>query len=170
MIVRDATADDLTTITAIYNEVVATSSAIWRDTPVTVEDRSTWFRHQTEQGQAVVVACQEGPSGDTVIGYGSWGQFRPHSGYWPTVEHSIHVGGEHRGLGAGSAILAALTDRAVAAGKAVMVAGIDGGNTRSIEFHQRHGFEVVGRMPAIGRKFGRPVDLVLLQRDLATGS
>jgi phosphinothricin acetyltransferase len=51
-------------------------------------------------------------------------------------------------------------------GKSVLVAGVDGGNEASIRFHERLGFREVARMPAVGRKFGEPVDLVLLQKDL----
>ncbi len=66
----------------------------------------------------------------------------------------------------GQALLDALVERAIRLDKRVMIAGVDGGNDGSIRFHERNGFREVARMPAIGRKFDRPVDLVLLQRDL----
>lgn len=163
MTLRDATEDDVVAITAIYNEVIRTSDAIWLDHEVTVDDRLDWFRAERDAGHDVVVACDDDGQ---VVGYGSLGPFRTKSGYWPTVEHSIHLDGGHRGQGLGQALLDELVRRAVLAGRTVMVAAIDGGNQGSIRFHERNGFRIVGDLPGVGRKFGRTVDLVLLQRDL----
>lgn len=163
--VRDATADDLPAITTIYNDVLRTSAAIWRDEPVSLADRATWFRAQQERGHPVLVAV--GADGD-VLGFASLGDFRPWPGYHPTVEHSIHVAEAHRGEGVGRRLMAAVIERAATMGKEVLVAGVDAGNTASIRFHERLGFVEVGRMPGIGRKFGEPVDLVLLQRGLSS--
>ena len=163
MIVRDASAADLGAITEIYNDVIDSSDAIWLDEHVTLADRIAWFEHQSFTGQPVLVAVD----GDTVLGYGSFGEFRAKSGYWPSVEHTIHVHADHRGVGIGQALLDALVERAEAMGKHVMIAGSDAGNTGSIRFHERNGFRVVATMPAVGRKHGRPVDLILLQRELA---
>jgi len=163
VIVRDAVAADVATITAIYNDVIDTSDAIWIDEHVSVDDRLAWFAEQQRVGLPVVVAVTDAAE---VIGYGSLAPFRAKAGYWPTVENTIHIAADHRGQGVGQAILDALIARATALGKRVMVAGSDAGNDGSIRFHQRNGFVEVARMPAIGRKGGRPVDLVLLQLDL----
>ncbi|MEO6628353.1 MAG: N-acetyltransferase family protein [Aquihabitans sp.] len=188
MIVRDATEVDLVAIVDIYNQVVATTSAIWRDTPVSVEDRSEWLAGRRAAGYPVLVAVEQagpteavdgetvpdgaatapitGDSAGTVIGFGSFGAFRPFPGYHLTVEHSIHVAAGHRGSGVGHGLMEALLLRAEAMGKAVMVAGVDGDNLGSIRFHQRYGFVETGRMPGVGRRFGQPLDLVLMQRPL----
>jgi L-amino acid N-acyltransferase YncA len=170
VIVRPATVEDLGAITTIYNDVVASSGAIWRDEPTSLDERSVWFHQQGEAGHPVLVAGDEPSPHTTVLGFGSFSSFRPWPGYWPTVEHSIHVGAAHRGRGVGGTLLEALCDQASADGKSVIVAGVDGDNTRSIAFHERHGFHIVGRMPGVGRKFGRPADLVLLQRSLSSES
>lgn len=167
--VRAATIDDVPAILAIYNEVVTTSDAVWRDEPVTLADRAAWFASQRDAGMPVLVAvADDGPDAGEVVGFGSFAQFRTIPGYLPTVEHTIHVSGGHRGAGVGSRLLEALTGRARAMGKSVMIAGADGGNLGSIRFHERAGFREVARLPGVGRKHGRPVDLVLLQRDLPT--
>ena len=163
MIVRDAVEADVAAILAIYNQVLMTSAAIWRDEPVTLEDRLAWFHAQQDQGFPVLVAVDQ--SG-TIVGYASFGAFRPWPGYYPTVEHSIHVADGSRGHGVGRMLLDGLTERARAMGKSVMIAGIDAGNVGSIRFHERSGFREVARMEGIGRKFGEPLDLVLMQRDL----
>ena len=99
----------------------------------------------------------------------SFGDFRD-SMHWPgyrfTAELSIHVRGDRRGGGIGAALMAALVERARGAGIHVLVAGIDADNAGSIRFHQRLGFVEVARMPETGYKFGRRLDLVLMQRIL----
>lgn len=165
MIIRDATEADVAAITAIYNDVIATSDAIWLDEPVTVEDRLSWLRAERAGGHTVLVAAPDhDPS--QVLGYASLGPFRTKAGYWPTVEHSIHLHADHRGQGIGQVLLDELVARATADGRFVMVAGIDAGNTGSIRFHERNGFRVVADMPDVGRKHGRVVSLVLMQREL----
>ncbi len=168
--VRDAVEADVPAIVDIFNQVLLTSDAIWLDEPVSFESRLAWFRTLEGQGMAVVVAVDDEVPADAeaheVVGYGSFQQFRTLAGYHPTVEHSLHVRDGHRGKGIGLALLDALTDRARTLGKAVQVAGLDAGNEGSQRFHQRLGFVEVARMPGIGRKQGRPVDLVLLQRNV----
>jgi len=85
-------------------------------------------------------------------------------GYRFTVEHSVHVRQDRWGRGIGRMLVEALVDRARLEEKHVMVAGIDASNVRSIRFHERLGFFEVARMPEIGEKFGRRLDLVLVQR------
>jgi phosphinothricin acetyltransferase len=164
-LVRDAEPRDLPAIVDIYNDVIDTSDAIWIDEHVTQADRLAWYDELVTSGFPVLVAVDEHDD-DLVAGYGSFGTFRAKAGYWPTVEHTIHVHRDHRGRGVGQSLLDALVERAIQLDKRVMVAGVDGGNEGSIRFHERNGFREVGRLPAIGRKFDRPVDLVLLQLDL----
>jgi len=163
--VRDADQTHLPGIVAIYNEVLATSTAIFNDQPTTVEERTAWFRARIAQGYPVLVALE----GSRVLGYASFGDFRSWPGYRHTVEHSVHVAAEVRGRGVGAALMAQLIPRAVALGKHVMVAGIDASNAPSIRFHERLGFQRVGLLREVGCKFGRWLDLAFLQRNLGAG-
>lgn len=168
--IRDATKADLPAVLAIYNQVLLTSAAIWRDEPVALAERTAWFQAQDDQDFPVLVAVDGNDNDETgpVVGFASFGAFRPWPGYYPTVEHSIHVADGKRGAGIGQLLLDALIGRAKAMGKSVMIAGIDAGNVGSIRFHERAGFREVARMTGIGRKFGEPVDLVLFQHDLTS--
>ncbi len=162
VVIRDARLDDAEAINAIYNEVLATSSAIWRDDPEPVDERRATLAAKAAEGWPVLVATRD----DVVVGFDSVGPFRPWPGYHLTVEHTIHVHRDHRGQGVGDALLRRLIERLREEGKAVLIAGLDAGNHGSARFHERFGFRPVASMPGVGRKGGLPVDLVLLQLDL----
>lgn len=159
--VRDATEADLPGILAIYNEVIATSTAVFSDQPVALEERRAWFVARVGQGYPVLVA--EGGDG-SVLGFASFGDFRAWPGYRHTVEHSVHVRADARGQGIGSALLPPLFERAADLGKHPDRAGIDAANAGSIRMHERLGFERAGHLRQVGRKFDRWLDLVLMQR------
>jgi phosphinothricin acetyltransferase len=168
VIVRDATAADLEAIRGLYNALIPTTTIGWTETEQSAHDREAWFARQNQQGHPVLVADDAG----VVVGYAAYGDFRG-AGKWPgyryTVEHTIHVREDQWGRGVGRALLVELTERALDAGMHVMVAAIDGDNVASIEFHRRLGFVEVARMPEVGHKFGRWLDLVLMQRVLDPG-
>jgi len=152
-------------ITAIANALLDTTTHEWSEIPHTVSEREEWLAEQTAAGRPAFVAVDH----EEVVGWASYGDFRDSQrwpGYRHTVEHSIHVRQDHWGRGIGRNLIQALVDRARSEGKHVMVAGIDADNVGSIRFHERLGFFEVARMPEIGEKFGRRLDLVLMQRTL----
>ncbi len=159
MLIRDAIANDIESITAIYNEVLETSTAIYTDHPVTVADRLNWWQARREQGYPVLVAVDR----EAVIGFASFGDFRAWPGYRFTVEHTVHVAASSRGQGVGSELITALISRARLAGKHVMLGAVDAENSPSLRFHERLGFERVAHFREIGYKFGRYLDLIFLQ-------
>jgi len=159
MQIRDAVETDLPAILAIHNEVIATSTAIYSETPSTLAERVDWWRSRIASGFPVIVAEDDGG----LVGYASFGEFRGRPGYRFTVEHSVYVRQDRRGSGAGVVLMTHLIDRARAAGKHVMIAGVDAENEASIRFHERLGFERVARFKQVGYKFGRWLDLVFLQ-------
>jgi phosphinothricin acetyltransferase len=160
--IRAATEADLPAILAIYNDAVLNTTAIWNETPVDLDNRRAWMLARTATGFPVFVADEAG----RVIGYGSFGDFRPFEGYRVTVEHSLYVDAAARGRGHGKRLLTALVDEARRLGKRAMIGGIDGTNGPSIALHAKFGFVEVGRLPGVGTKFGQPLDLVLMQKTL----
>ena len=159
MIIRDALEEDFAAITAIYNEVLLNTTAIYRDAPATVEERIAWWQARRQQGYPTLVACDA----DSVVGFASFGEFRSAPGYRLTVEHSVHVHSSCRGRGAGSALMRELIARAVALRKHAMIGGVDAGNSSSLRFHERMGFERAALLKEVGFKFGRYLDLVFVQ-------
>ena len=159
---RAATAADLPAIVEIYNEVIANSTAIFSDTPITLENRRAWFQDRVDKNYPLLVA--EDATG--VLGLATFGDFRSFPGYRYTVEHSVHVRADARGRGIGKRLVEALFAPALALGKHVMVGGIDADNAASIAFHQRLGFVESGRMAEVGRKGGHWLNLVFMQKIL----
>jgi L-amino acid N-acyltransferase YncA len=164
--IRDATDADAAAINAIYNATVSTTTVAWTEEHESVGTRREWMEGQRLVGHPVLVAATD----DEVVGFASYDDFRDSSkwpGYRFTVEHTIHVRQDHQGAGVGGDLLRALIVRATEAGKHVMIGAIDGQNTGSIRFHERQGFAVMGRLPETGFKFGRWLELVLMERILA---
>ncbi len=160
MLIADATEADLPGILAIYNDVIAHSTAVYSNVPVTLENRLEWWSSRVARGYPVLVTRDE----EGVTGFATFGEFRAWPGYRYTVEHSVHVRSDRRGQGIGSELVRALFPRATAQGKHVMIAGVDASNAASIRFHEALGFERVALLREVGRKFDRWLDLVLLQR------
>jgi L-amino acid N-acyltransferase YncA len=160
--VRDATPADIPAMTAIQNALIPTTTIEWTDALHTEASRLDWLAEKEAAGFPVLVA----EVGGAVVGWAAYGEFRD-SIKWPgyrfVVEHTVHVQEEHWGGGVGRLLLHALIERARAAGIHVMVGAVDGANDASIRFHERLGFVEVARMPEVGAKHGRWLDLVLLQ-------
>jgi L-amino acid N-acyltransferase YncA len=161
MSIRDATEADLPGILAIYNDVIATSNAVYTETLSTLADRQAWFAARRAGNFPVVVAVE-----NSVLGFASFGDFRPWPGYALSVEHSVYVAPDTRGRGIGADLVQRLISEAGARGKHVMIGGIDAGNAASIALHTRLGFTEAGRLREVARKFGHWLDLVLMQRML----
>lgn len=165
--VRDAQPADLPAIRDIYNDAVLNTTAIWNEQPVDLGNRQAWFSARQTQGYPVLVAVD---AEDNVLGYASFGDWRPFDGFRRTVEHSVYVCRNQRGNGLGPLLMSALIERARACDKHVMVAAIESGNTASIRLHERIGFVTTGQMPQVGTKFGRWLDLTFMQLVLNPGA
>src|SRR5688500_18588605 len=140
--VRDASTDDVPGILAIYNDVIATSTAVYREDPATLDDRQQWFDARRTQGHPVLVATDD--SG--IVCFASYGDFRTWPGYRFSVEHTVHIRADYRGRGAGTSLMHALIQRAVAQGKHVIIGGVDADNESSLRFHERLGFVRVAHL------------------------
>ncbi|MEK1939864.1 MAG: N-acetyltransferase family protein [Pseudomonas sp.] len=160
MIIRDAVSADLPAIRDIFNDAVLNTTAIWMDSTVDLANREAWFAARAQQGYPILVAID---AADEVVGYASYGDWRPFDGFCNTVEHSVYVRSDQRGKGLGPLLMQALIERAKAGGKHVLVAAIESGNAASIRLHERLGFVTTGQMPQVGRKFGRWLDLTFMQ-------
>ena len=160
--IRPAQSRDLPAITEIFNEAVVGTTASYALDPVTVDDRRAWFERLTGAECPVLVLEDDGE----VIGYASYAQFRPLAGYAHTVEHSVYIRSGRRAAGGGRMLMLALLDYARGRGVHVMVGVVDGAYEDSLAFHRKLGFVESGRLPEVGRKFDRWLDVVFMTQVL----
>lgn len=166
LLIRDALHGDLPAIRDIYNDAVLNTTAIWNEQAVDLGNRQAWFSARQAQSYPILVAVD----GDHLVGYASFGDWRPFEGFRHTVEHSVYVRNDQRGKGLGPHLMEALIERAKTCNKHVMVAAIESGNQASIRLHERLGFITTGQMPQVGTKFGRWLDLTFMQLTLNPGA
>ena len=160
--IRFANEADLPALLAIYNDAVENTLAIWNETLVDLENRREWLKARNRDGFPVLVAERE----KQVVGYASYGPFRPFEGFRHSSELSVYVASDARGGGIGRALLAELVEEARERKVHVLVAGIEAGNTASIALHKSQGFEDSGTLKQVGQKFGRWLDLTFMQKIL----
>ena len=152
-------------ILAILNHAIVNSTALYDYQPRTIDNMTAWFAAK-QAGDFPVLGAMAA-NGD-LMGFASYGSFRAFPAYKYTVEHSVYVHHDYRGQGLSKTLMQALIQRAEVQGKHVMVGAIDAANDVSLKLHEQLGFTRVGTMPQVGFKFGRWLDLALVQRVLAT--
>lgn len=157
--IRPANSSDLKEILDINNHEILHSTINYDFVPKTLQEQTFWFEQKVKHGFPVLVALIE----QKVVGFATYGTFRPKPGYRFTVEHSVYLEQNHRGKGIGTALLQELIHHAKKAGIHVMVGGIDSSNHRSYLFHQKLGFKEIGRFKEVGHKFDRWLDIIFMQ-------
>lgn len=167
MQVRAIKAEDMPTITAIYDEAVRTGTASFETEPPGLEEMVRRQQALETAGYPFLIAEENG----RILGYAYAGSFRTRAAFQYTVENSIYLDADARGRGIGRTLLKALLEECTARGYRQMVAVIgDSANTGSIALHRACGFEMIGTLPATGLKFGRWINTVLMQRPLGEGA
>lgn len=156
---RLATMDDAEAIRAIYNREVLGSTVTFDLVPRTLEDQLAWLDEHSGAHPAVVAVGEEG----RVCGFGSLSPYRPRPAYRTTVEDSVYVDPAYQGHGVGRAILIELLQLGAAHGFHAVIGRIVGGHQASIGLHRACGFEQIGVEREVGRKFGKWLDVVLMQ-------
>jgi phosphinothricin acetyltransferase len=155
-------------IAAIYAYHVAHGTASFELAPPTVDDMLQRFEASQRSDYPYFVAAR---SHGRVVGYAYAGPYKARPAYRHAVENSVYVAADQMGRGIGSALLAALIEECTARGYRQMIAIIGGAdNEASIRLHARHGFVEAGRLLAVGHKFDRWLDTVLMQRALGAGT
>ena len=159
--IRLAERRDAEAIRTIYNAEVATSTVTFDLVPRSLDEQIGWLDAHAG-GHPAIVAELDG----IVAGFGSLSPFRDRAAYGGTVEDSLYVDPAHQGRGLGRALLRELVRLADAHGFHTVIGRIVGGHEVSIALHAGCGFETVGVEREVGRKFGRWLDVVVMQRML----
>lgn len=163
--IRAATPDDAARIAAIYAHHVLHGTATFDTAPMSGTAMADKIAAIVERGCPFLVAEEH----DRVVGYAYAAPFRDRPAYGGTVEDSIYLDPHFTGRGIGKALLLTLIDACEAAGFRQMIAVAGGGEPASVALHAACGFTHAGTMRSVGRKFGRWLDTVYMQRALGPG-
>lgn len=164
--IRAANDDDIAAVTRIYAHYVRHSTATFETEPPNVQEMLRRTTDITQRNLPYLVAERDG----AVLGYAYAVPYRPRKAYRFTVEDSIYIHPECLGQGLGRALLPALIEACEQRGARQMIAVIGGSdNAASIRLHERLGFRHAGVLRAVGFKFGRWLDTILMQRSLGGG-
>lgn len=162
--IREAAESDLGDILTIYNDAILNTTSVYNYKPHTLAMRREWLQQKQQEGLPVWVAELD----NQVIGFSTYGPFRPWAAYKYTVEISVYIHPEHQGRGVARLLYPVLLESARQQQVHAVVAGIDATNEASIRLHQRFGFTEAGRFREVGYKFGQWLDLVFMQLLLPT--
>lgn len=157
--VRRANENDLPAMLAIYNDIILNTTAVWHSEPHTLQMRQDWFALKQEQNHPVFIAEEQ----DNLVGFSTFGPFRPWHGYRFTVENSVYVAAENRGKGISKLLMPPLIEAARQLNLHAIVAGIEASNEASISLHLKFGFVEVAHFKEVGYKFDRWLDLKFLE-------
>lgn len=160
--IRCAKKEDLNAILAIYNDAIINTTAVYTYEPQTIDERIAWFETKQRNHEPIFVFEENG----SVLGFATFGSFRPWPAYQYTIDHSIYVDASARGKGIASQLLQHLIVEAKAKGYRTLVAGIDASNEASIKLHQKFNFKHAGTLTNVGYKFDYWLDLAFYELDL----
>jgi phosphinothricin acetyltransferase len=165
--IRPAREVDLADVAGIYADAVLNTTATFDLEPWSGEGAAEWFAAHGGRFPALVAEAEaEGEGAGRILGWAAVSPFHTRPGWAPTVEDALYVAPEARGNGVGGALLEALIDAASAAGHRVIVARVVEGNAASLCLHLKLGFIEVGTLEGVGFKFGRRLDVTILQKTL----
>jgi len=159
LVIRPAELADLNAITQIYNEAVRTTTATFDTEPKTVDERRIWFENHDQKHPIFVAEL-----GGEVLGWASLSKWSDRPAYDGTAEISLYVKEEFRDRGIGKKLLEATVREGEKVGLHTVIARIAEGNEISVHLHESVGFKHIGIMREVGRKFGKLLDVYLMQK------
>jgi L-amino acid N-acyltransferase YncA len=161
MSIRLSVNKDIEQIREIYNDAVLNTTATFDVEPRTIEEQKIWYAQH--KGKYPVIVYE---SDGIIAGWASLSRWSDRTAYSGTAEDSIYVRKDYRQRGIGRELLYDLIQRAVDLGLHTVIARISEGNKTSIKIHLELGFEIIGIMKDAGWKFGRYIDVTLMQKIL----
>jgi phosphinothricin acetyltransferase len=159
VIIRKATITDLEAITEIYNDAIINTIATFDTQPKTLKEQKEWFRSHDSKHPILVV--EEGPN---ILGWASLSDWSDRCAYSETVEISLYIKKEFRGKGFGKRLLEAILQEGRKVGLHTVIARIAEGNEISVHLFESFGFKHIGILKEVGRKFGKLLDVHLMQK------
>ncbi len=156
--IRSATLQDLGAITEIYNDAILKTIATFDTEPKTEAEQKSWFDNHSPK-YPILVAEED----NFIVGWASLSQWSDRCAYSDTAEASLYVREEYRGRGIGRKLTEAIIKAGGKAGLHTLIGRIADGNDTSLHLTESAGFKHIGIMQECGRKFGRLLDVHLVQ-------
>lgn len=157
--IRKATTIDLASITEIYNDAILNTNSTFDTEVKTIENRTQWFKERDENFP-IIVAERSGK----VIGYAALNKWSERKAYDVTAEISVYIHPEHRKQGIGKQLIEMIVAIGEQTNLKTIIARITEGNDHSIYLHERNGFKMVGTLRQVGKKFGKLLDVAVMQK------
>ena len=159
--IRQARRDDIPSITDIHNEAILNSTATFDLDAKSEAEQTDWFEEHGNRHPVLVVEQEGG-----VVGWASLSEYSGRCAYADTAEVSLYIRKDRRGEGLGKELTKAILQAGGNAGLHTVIARVAEGNGPSIHLLELNGFDLVGIMREVGMKFGRRLDVSLLQKIL----
>lgn len=157
--IRRAFLKDLDAITEIYNEAILHTVATFDTEPKTAKNQKLWFIEH-DDSHPLLVAEQNGQ----IVGWASLTKWSDRCAYSGTAEVSLYIKKDHQGKGIGRKLLKKLIKEGEKANLHTVIARVTKDNEASVHLFESEGFELIGVMREVGRKFGRLLDVCIMQR------
>lgn len=159
LVIRNATLDDLDSITKIYNDAILNTVATFDTKIKTPQQQIQWFKGHGKKNPILVVE-EKG----SIIGWAALSKYSTRCAYSNTAEISLYVSKKDQGKGIGKKLIESTIKEGKKAGLHVIIARITDGNKKSIHIHESFGFTLIGVMKEVGNKFGKCLDVYLMQK------
>ena len=156
--IRTATLNDQPSILEIYNEAILNTTATFDTSPRTIEKQIEWFNNH-KKNHPIFIAEEN----NTIVGWASLSPYSDRCAYDTTVEVSVYIHHEHRGKKIGSQLLEVVTLSGKELNNHTVISRIASENKSSIHIHEKIGYRLVGEMKEVGFKFGRLLDVTIMQ-------
>jgi phosphinothricin acetyltransferase len=157
--IRTAKLSDVPAITEIYNEAIFTTTATFDIEPKTVASQRQWFKEHGAKNPILVAEVE-----NNVVGWVSLSQYSTRCAYADTVELSVYVKSTYRNMGIGKKLMTAILTEGKKAGLHTVISRIAGDNDISVNLHKQLGFVDIGVMKEVGNKFGKLLDVYMMQK------
>ena len=157
--IRDAESNDLDEITNIYNWAILNTTATFDNIPKSIDEQKSWFNDHGNKNPIIIAELDE-----KIVGWASLSKWSDRCAYSDTAEISLYVKNGFIGRGIGKKIMEHIIKKGESVGLHVLIARITEGNKNSIHLHESFGFEHIGIMREVGKKFGRLLDVYLMQK------
>ena len=165
MELRPCTEQQLPEILDIYNDAILNSTALYDYKIRTIEMMHAWYAVKLKGNYPVIGAFDQN---NGLLGFSTYGMFRVQPAYKYTVEHSVYVRSDKRGLGTGKILLKEIIKKAAEQDYHNLIGVIDASNTKSIKLHENEGFILTGILKEVGYKFDKWLDAAFYQLTLKT--